>query len=259
MTAPAFAPAPLRPRSGPELIDAAFVVLRRHYTELVAAMAVFLVPSALLGLILPAEMQFVKLIVEALLFLPATGAVISLASDAYLGREVSVSDAVRHGASRWLSIWGAGIIQWLFISLGFLLLIVPAFIFYAWTFAMPIVVMLEGAGAGDSFTRSRQLARGDVLRILGVVGLTTLIVYILVFAIAFMLAALAGGIGESGESRVADAASSVVSIFVFPVLYVVSTLLYYDLRIRKEGFDLEMMASSLDPARAGGASGANRS
>jgi hypothetical protein len=31
------------------------------------------------------------------------------------------------------------------------------------------------------------------------------------------------------------------------------------LRIRKEGFDLEMMASSLDPARAGGAAGANRS
>ena len=258
MTAPAFAPTPLRPRSGPELVDAAFVVLRRHYTELVATMAVFLVPAALLGLLLPAEMQGIKTLIDGLLTIPATGALISLASAAYLGREISVGDAVRHGMSRWLSLWGAGIYQWFLVAIGFILLVIPAFIFYAWTFAMPSVVMLEGENASDSFKRSRQLARGDVLRIIAVVGLTTLVVYLLIFALAFMVAALGIGTSETGESRLADAAGSIISIFVYPAIPVVSTLLYYDLRIRKDGFDLEMMADSLDAAGAAGVGGGSR-
>ena len=36
-----------------------------------------------------------------------------------------------------------------------------------------------------------------------------------------------------------------VIIPIYPLLAVVSTLLYYDLRIRKEGFDLEIMSREL--------------
>jgi hypothetical protein len=41
---------------------------------------------------------------------------------------------------------------------------------------------------------------------------------------------------------------SVLQIFIYPFIYVVMTVLYYDLRVRKEGFDLELLASSLQPA-----------
>lgn len=40
-------------------------------------------------------------------------------------------------------------------------------------------------------------------------------------------------------------ASAIAAIFVGPVTYIGVTLLYYDARIRKEGFDIEMLASSL--------------
>jgi hypothetical protein len=40
----------------------------------------------------------------------------------------------------------------------------------------------------------------------------------------------------------------VVQMFVYPMLYCVLTIAYYDLRVRKEGFDLEVLASSLQPA-----------
>jgi hypothetical protein len=43
-----------------------------------------------------------------------------------------------------------------------------------------------------------------------------------------------------------QAASAVVSIFVQPIQYGALTLLYYDLRVRKEAFDLEMAARSLE-------------
>ena len=36
-----------------------------------------------------------------------------------------------------------------------------------------------------------------------------------------------------------------VAVFVGPITYIGVTLLYYDIRIRKEGFDIEMLARSL--------------
>jgi hypothetical protein len=40
-------------------------------------------------------------------------------------------------------------------------------------------------------------------------------------------------------------ASGIAAVFVGPITYIGVTLLYYDARIRKEGFDIEMLASSL--------------
>ena len=44
------------------------------------------------------------------------------------------------------------------------------------------------------------------------------------------------------------AVGGLVQMFIYPVLYCVLTVTYYDLRVRKEGFDLELLASSLQPA-----------
>ena len=40
-------------------------------------------------------------------------------------------------------------------------------------------------------------------------------------------------------------ASAIAAVFVGPITYIGVTLLYYDIRIRKEGFDIEMLARSL--------------
>jgi len=37
-------------------------------------------------------------------------------------------------------------------------------------------------------------------------------------------------------------------VLFYPIVSVVTTLIYYDLRVRKEAFDLEMMASELGAA-----------
>jgi len=39
-----------------------------------------------------------------------------------------------------------------------------------------------------------------------------------------------------------------VSAFIYPVISVVTVVLYYDLRTRKEGFDVEMMSRAVAPA-----------
>ena len=41
---------------------------------------------------------------------------------------------------------------------------------------------------------------------------------------------------------------SMLQVFIYPFVYVVLTVLYSDLRVRKEGLDLELLASALQPA-----------
>jgi hypothetical protein len=47
---------------------------------------------------------------------------------------------------------------------------------------------------------------------------------------------------DSGQESFLDSAlNSLVSILITPVFIIATILLYYDMRIRKEGFDLEML------------------
>jgi len=41
-----------------------------------------------------------------------------------------------------------------------------------------------------------------------------------------------------------------VQVLVWPFVITTEMLLFYDLRVRKEGFDIEHMAAGLAPARA---------
>ena len=53
---------------------------------------------------------------------------------------------------------------------------------------------------------------------------------------------------SSTATIVALAIGGVVQLFIYPLFYCVLTVTYYDLRVRKEGFDLELLASSLQTA-----------
>jgi hypothetical protein len=50
------------------------------------------------------------------------------------------------------------------------------------------------------------------------------------------------------SSIVALSVSGLVQMLIYPLFYCVLTVTYYDLRVRKEGFDLELLASSLQSA-----------
>jgi hypothetical protein len=47
---------------------------------------------------------------------------------------------------------------------------------------------------------------------------------------------------------VALATAGVVQLFLYPLFYCVLTVAYYDLRVRKEAFDLEVLAQTLQTA-----------
>jgi uncharacterized membrane protein YraQ (UPF0718 family) len=93
--------------------------------------------------------------------------------------------------------------------------------------------------------RSWSLVRGFGWRILGIRILVGLITGIISGLLVSLLALAGAGLDVNGQLIVQQAASAVVGVFVGPVTYIAVTLLYYDVRIRKEGFDIEMLAQSL--------------
>ena len=77
-----------------------------------------------------------------------------------------------------------------------------------------------------------------------------MIYFALSLALVAMMSGLVvgAGLGVIGTMRymmINQIVSAIFTILVYPLVSVVQTLLYYDLRIRKEAFDIELMASGL--------------
>ena len=69
--------------------------------------------------------------------------------------------------------------------------------------------------------------------------------------VVYLGAGVLGGImGEvvGGLDVVLAVLAACVSLLIYPVISCVFTLFYYDLRVRKEGFDLEMLSRQLELA-----------
>ena len=232
----------LRARTAGEILDAAFQLLRTHYSAVVIAAGGFLLPPLLITLLVPSWAPLANLL-DRLLSLAAGAVVAVVVSDIYLGQQIDLGRSMRAVGSRFLSVWGAALIQGFAILVGLLLLIVPGIVFAAWSFAMPIIVMIEGASAGESWERSRSLARGHVGHILATLGVAWLIVIAAFLGMMFATGAVIGLLG-AGEA-IAEPIGSIAFILLYPFVGVVGTLLYYDLRIKKEGFDLQLLAHEL--------------
>ncbi|HEV8197090.1 MAG TPA: hypothetical protein VGP87_10650, partial [Gemmatimonadales bacterium] len=85
--------------------------------------------------------------------------------------------------------------------------------------------------------------RGKVLLTMICVGLMFMVPTITVSVIWGILGASTGRVMVIGT----EVLTSLLTILINPFFYVVLTVLYYDLRVRKEGFDLELLATQMAP------------
>src|SRR5581483_4007169 len=104
----------------------------------------------------------------------------------------------------------------------------------------------KGKSVGEAFGRSSELVNGSWWRVFGIALVFILIVGIIVsVVVGILVGALVVG-SVAGVVIATAVAPAIVGILVEPVQYIAMTLLYFDLRIRKEGFDLQTLADTLD-------------
>ena len=238
----------IRPRRPTELIDASLALLRGRYLRLMALAAVPLAPYLVVSLALAlrygasAEETWWA---ELLLLYFACGAIahaaLSLAiADLYHGRPLDTAAALRQTLPRAFTVIATSILATILTIIGLLLIVAPGVYLMAQFFGIPIIAVLEHQSFAGTFRRSVRLADDHLLAILGSYGLTWLVVSLLA-VIVEMIAG--GGLLMSDRPVAANLVGNMMGIISLPILAGVTTLLYYDLRIRKEGYDLELMAA----------------
>jgi hypothetical protein len=178
----------------------------------------------------------------------SSAATVVIVSDSYLGREVTVGAAINRVFERLWVLVGAVLLQLVLVCLGVIVFIIGSLIAACWFFATTNVVMVEGKGVQASLARSRELARGSIGKILGTISLAGLLIWLVELLVGVIVLAIVSKVHVGPLAL--NLGPYVLGIFVAPFINVVITLLYYDLRIRKEGFDLELMAKELGFAAA---------
>jgi hypothetical protein len=266
-------PIEIRPRRATELVDASFQLLRRYYPQLVTVSAITMSPGVLVRILTRDAMSNPQMMTAnpgplfavafaAILCVTVCDAVLTIAvSDGYLKGDVDVGRAFGTGMRKilavflasffrglllFLAIMAVGVIVAIVAALKLPVLFVPIVPFALWlvvyvllrTFAIIPVVVLENVGANTAMGRTLALSKDCAAHIFFSLGLAFFLYFIFsgiisALGITLLTPATAGIIG------------AVLIIPIYPLLTVVSTMLYYDLRIRKEGFDLEIMSREL--------------
>jgi hypothetical protein len=210
--------------------------------------------------------SLVSLLAVFVIYPLATGAVTKAVSDKYLGSNVTIGEAL---SEAWGSVGTLLLTQWvagLIAILGLFLLIVPGILWMLSYSLIAPVVIIEATDrkqrkvyslTGDySRTVPVLMDRADIRRrswdlVKGSRGKV-----FVVFALIFIMNVLLSGGGSWVISLIFSPSSvlrptvettlnNVINMFVSPLQTIAITLLYYDFRIRKEGFDLEMLSQAM--------------
>jgi hypothetical protein len=252
-----------------EVVDTAIALYRRNWKLLVATAAVVVVPVQLLSAF--ANRSLLSQIGDtfrsmqngptpvtgggmsvgspggllALLALPfLTAALATAAASRYMGRPITPGRAWRATMRRFWAILGLGVLRFLLIGVGFFFLVAPGILLYIRLLVAPVALVVEGAGPASALERSWRLTAGQWWRTCGAQVLKVvmvLAVYVLIETPVFLLSLVAGPAGW----LLLAIGGSLVQVVAVPFLVTVTVVIYFDLRIRKEAFDLAVTAQRL--------------
>jgi uncharacterized membrane protein len=235
-----------------ELLDGAFVMFRRHFTTLVGIAVVCYLPFQAMRLYATVSggwtghllLLCVALLLSAVGGLIGAAATLKVISDGYLNRDCSVGDALRFSLSKIGGLMVAGFARFILIALGFVLLIIPGIIIACgYSVVNQIVVLEDPASPLDSLGRSWKLTKDFKGRAFALAFILGIVAAMPSIAAGFMIALLHL---SSGSANILLAVlGAVTGLILAPLIPCGMTLFYYDLRIRKEAFDLQTLEQQI--------------
>ncbi len=168
------------------------------------------------------------------------GALAQNISAAYLNEDLSAGESYGRALPKLFRLLVASMLVGLAVAFGFCLLVVGAVIFGLWFMLVSPVVILENNGAIASLKRSRELMRGNLDK-----GFKLGLAVFLIGAVFQLAIGFAVGMVPWPHPFLASFVGTVIPAVIVPVQLAPSVLLYYDIRIRKEAFDLTRLAEQL--------------
>ena len=210
--------------------------------------------------------------ITILISLFSIGALLFAGAQSYLGRQIATGTAFRQITRRFWSYLGSNILYILIVGLLAITIIgIPFAIYFAvrWGFYAQ-AVLIEETSATNALRRSSELVKGTWWRVFGILFAIFLLAFMIhtilqvSLLFGFGLTQVIGG--EEGLLKmfqrlfvpvlttweglvnyiIQSFINYVVNSLMLPVGIIGSTLLYFDQRIRKEGFDIEMRVTDTE-------------
>ncbi|HEV2616431.1 MAG TPA: hypothetical protein VGU63_07465 [Candidatus Acidoferrales bacterium] len=217
-------------------------------------------PGAIIGAALGGALLFFILIFT----LTGIGqaATIFAVSDLYLGRTASIRGSFRQVWGHVLQVLGVIFLVFLLIMVGFIFLIIPGIILMCRAGVAVPAAMLEDDGPITAISRSMHLTKGFAMQMFLIFVLTWVLATIatVIFQLPFTIMAMTPHphVLPLGMAILQDVTTFISQVLIAPVGGIAFSLMYYNLRVRKEAFDLEhlMGAMGTGPSAGGIAPGA---
>ena len=268
-------PLRLRPLEVGDLLDETFRMYRRHFVLFAGISVIASIPSAALsgygsyalfsGLLTQTGSRGPDLasvesalvgfgigaLVNLLLIPFFYGAVTYAACESALGHPVTAGGVFMAVLRRYFHLLG----YWLLIGLMivfFCPLPLWIWIWVGWVVVMP-VIFIENVGLGTAMGRSWRLVQGRWWRTFLIVFLMFIVVYVVRIALSAFVtlaqALLQIVLPSILILGISEATTVIVASLVNPVIQIAIVLIYFDLRVRREGLDLFQLAQRVAAAQ----------
>jgi len=200
--------------------------------------------SSTLGLIVIGAV--VAFVVYMVAYLFSQAGTIYAVSELYLGRTTTIGDSLRRAWGQLANLFGVTMLSGICVFIGFICLVVPGvYLACRWITCVP-AALLEDLGPRSALERSYHLTEDNAGRAFLIYLLYMVLMYAasLLFVIPFTVG-MAMSLKDPGMARLWSGLMQVGSFFagvlVGPILLIATSVFYYDLRVRKEAFDLQLM------------------
>ena len=247
-------------RSLGDILNETFVIYGRHFAKFLGLAGAVQIPATLI-LLAPIENAAIYIILNLtslIALVSIFGATIYAVGQHYLTDSVTVVDCYRRLIWRLVSMATLAAIFAVITIMGLLLLSFVGVTLYSFAVATMLipgayivpalvgpVVIIEGVKTIAALQRAFELARQNVMRL----SWDLLVFFLVAFGLGFVLFTpfiLFFPSETDALSRTLVVVSLIApAVVVSPVLSIAITLLYYDLRVRNEGFNIEKLSQEM--------------
>jgi membrane-anchored glycerophosphoryl diester phosphodiesterase (GDPDase) len=275
----------LRPLSLGEILDRTFSLYRRHFILFlgITGLPHLLILALNLGQVLlikvpavtkpplAAQLQtrgggglmglgivglLVGVVVYLVAYLFSQGGTIYAVSELYLGRTTTIGSSLRRVWGQLANLFGVSLLNGLAVMGAAILLIIPGIYVACRLITCVPAALLEDLGPRESLERSFRLTKNNAGRAFVIYFLY----FVLLYAAAFLFMTPFGVVvamysKDPGmlllSMGLLQVANFLAGILVGPFLLIATSIFYYDLRVRKEAFDLQLMMNPSGNVPAG--------
>jgi hypothetical protein len=209
------------------------------------------------GLVAYGILAILAIVVGIVVVLLTQGATIIAVSELYLGRSITIADSFRRVRGDLGTLLGVVILNGLAVLAGFIFLIVPGIYIMCRLLVCVPAALSENLGPTESLERSFSLTKDNagrafvILLLYGALSIGAAILFAAPFEAGAFLSKSSPGLMVFWLAMTQVGAFA-AGVLVTPVVTIASAVFYYDLRVRKEAFDLQLLMSPQGIVRSSG-------